>query len=58
MMTDSFNLLYVTLAAKVKLLFRNSAREWMHKPIPSPDGKYLAYEGSTEDGNAWLLENF
>jgi eukaryotic-like serine/threonine-protein kinase len=31
---------------------------WFGEPIPSPDGKHLAYfQGTTED-NFWLLENF
>jgi hypothetical protein len=30
----------------------------MQRPLPSPDGKYLAYEGITNDSNIWVLENF
>jgi Tol biopolymer transport system component len=54
---DSANLLYVTLAGKVKLLLRGGLQE-MDNPLPSPDGKYLAYEAETRDSNAWMLENF
>ena len=27
-------------------------------PIPSPDGRYLAFTVVTYESNAWLLENF
>ena len=50
--------LYVSLAGKVKPLARNGHRQWMGKPLPSPDGKYLAYEAYTADSNVWMLENF
>jgi eukaryotic-like serine/threonine-protein kinase len=26
--------------------------------VPSPDGRHLAFENTTEAGNAWLIENF
>ena len=55
---DSFNLLQVTLAGKVKPLLRNGHRLWMWHPLPSPDGKYLAFQAQTSDSNVWLLEGF
>jgi Tol biopolymer transport system component len=55
---DSFNLLHVTLNGKVKPLLRNAHRQWMINPLPSPDGKFLAYQAETSDSNVWLLENF
>jgi Tol biopolymer transport system component len=55
---DSFNLLYVTLDGKVKSLLRNAHRQWMINPLPSPDGKYLAFQAQTVDSNVWMLENF
>jgi len=53
---DSSNLLYVTPTGKVKLLLRNE--RWMFQPLPSPNGKYLAFQAQTWDSNAWMLENF
>jgi Tol biopolymer transport system component len=50
-------LLYVTLAGKVKLLLHNGMLS-LSNPMPSRDGKYLAYDGETRGSNAWLLENF
>jgi len=55
---DSFNLLHVTLAGKVNPLLRNAHRQWMVNPLPSPDGKYLAFQAQTWDRNVWLLEGF
>jgi eukaryotic-like serine/threonine-protein kinase len=55
---DSFNLLHVTLNGKVKPLLPNGHRQWMTRPLPSPDGKYLAFEAHTSDSNVWMLENF
>ncbi|HEY6291097.1 MAG TPA: hypothetical protein VI455_05975 [Terriglobia bacterium] len=52
---ESFNLLHVTLAGKVNPLLRNH-RQWMHNPLPSPDGKYLAFGAQTWDSNVWMLE--
>lgn len=50
------NLLYITLAGKVKLLWRNLLG--LRDLLPSPDGKYLAYNGQTVESNVWMLENF
>ena len=55
---DSFNLLRVTLNGKAKPLLSNANRQWMTGPLPSPDGKYLAFEGHTSDSNVWMLEGF
>jgi len=55
---DSFNLLYVALTGKVKPLLRNGHRQWMINPLPSPDGKYLAFQSQTWDSNVWMLEGF
>jgi serine/threonine protein kinase/Tol biopolymer transport system component len=53
-----FNLLYVTLDGKVKPLLRNTRRQWMINPLPSPNGKYLAFDAQTVDSNVWMLEGF
>jgi len=55
---DSFNLLHVTLTGKVKPQLRNAQRQWMINPLPSPNGKYLAFQAETEDSNVWMLEGF
>jgi eukaryotic-like serine/threonine-protein kinase len=55
---DSFNLLHVALDGKVNPLLRNGHRQWMWGPLPSPDGKYLAFQAQTTDSNVWMLEGF
>ena len=55
---DSFNLLHVTLTGKVKPQLRNAQRQWMINPLPSPNGKYLAFQAEAEDSNVWMLEGF
>jgi Tol biopolymer transport system component len=54
----SFNLVHVTLSGKVQPLLNNAHRQWMYRPRPSPDGKYLAFQAQTWDSNVWLLENY
>ena len=55
---NSYNLLHVTLAGKVQSLLRNDARQWLVSPLPSPDGKYLAFRAQTSDSNVWTIDNF
>jgi Tol biopolymer transport system component len=55
---DSINLVYITPFGKVNPLLRNGHRQWMVSPVPSPDGKYLAFQARTVDSNVWMLENF
>jgi len=55
---DSFNLVYITPLGKVEPLIRNGHRQWMTYPLPSPDGRHLAFQAQTWDGNVWMLENF
>ena len=55
---DSFNLLHVALKGKVQPLVCNAHRQWMINPLPSPDGKYLAFAAQTVDSNVWMLEGF
>jgi Tol biopolymer transport system component len=55
---NSIDLLHVTLAGKIEPLIRNGYRQGIGKLLPSPDGKYLAYQGETTDSNVWMLEDF
>jgi Tol biopolymer transport system component len=56
--SNQSNLLYITLTGQVKPLLRNGWRGPVNNPLPSPDGKYLAYQGATIDSNVWMLEDF
>jgi hypothetical protein len=55
--SDSNGLLHVDLSGKVSPLLR-SPSQWMWGPVPSPDGKHLAFLAQTNDTNVWMLENF
>ena len=55
---DSLDLLHVTLAGKLEPIIRNNYRQGVGKLLPSPDGKYIAYQADATDSNAWMLQNF
>jgi len=55
---DSADLVHVTLAGKVEPLIQNGYRQSVGKLLPSPDGKFLAYQAETTDSNVWMVENF
>lgn len=54
---DSYRVLHVTLTGKVQLL-RDGQRQFLYRPLPSPDGKYLAFYSKTFDSNVWMIDNF
>ena len=51
------SLLHVSMDGRAQVLWEQKARGALYG-ISSPNGRYLAFAGSTEDGNAWLIENF
>ena len=55
---QSFNLIHVGINGKVQPLLNNAHRQWFFQPLPSPNGRYLAFQAQTTDSNVWLLENF
>jgi Tol biopolymer transport system component len=57
LLPESFEMIRVSLSGKVQLLLGNPQTQWMNRPRPSPDGRYLAYQAQTTDANVWLLEN-
>ena len=50
-------LVYVDLKGNTKALWRNNVglQPWS---LQSPDGRYLAIQNSTYNGNMWMMENF
>jgi serine/threonine protein kinase len=50
-------LLHLTLQGKVKPLFPSPYHQ-LRNPLPSPDGRFLAYQAFGWDSNVWMLENF
>jgi Tol biopolymer transport system component len=54
---STLDLLHITAAGKVNVLSHNDRAQWPAVPVPSPDGKYLAFQAQTYDFNAWMMEN-
>jgi serine/threonine protein kinase len=50
-------LLHVDLQGNVRVLWKNDGGNWT-PALPSPDGRHLAIQGWTVDGNMWMIENF
>jgi hypothetical protein len=49
----------VTSGSRMSALLLNSAHEqWLFQPLPSPNGRYLAFRARAFDSNVRLLENF
>jgi Tol biopolymer transport system component len=48
-------LLRVSLDGGVQLLY--SAQYYVESPVPSPDGRYLAFGVVSQNNNAWLMDN-
>jgi Tol biopolymer transport system component len=55
---NSNDLIYITPTGTVTRLWHGGHRQWLTNPLPSPDGKYLAFEAETWDSNVWTIENF
>ena len=55
---NSNDLIYITPTGAVTRLWHGGRRQWLTNPLPSPDGKYLAFEAETWDSNVWTIENF
>jgi Tol biopolymer transport system component len=57
---DSSNLMHVTPEGKEQPLLANESvqNHSIVMPLPSPDGKYLAFAASAWDGNVWMMDNF
>ena len=53
-----YNILHITLEGKVQKLLDSGRPQWMVSPLPSPDGKYLAFDAQTWDSNVWMIDNF
>jgi hypothetical protein len=47
---------HVSLDGRSQLLYQ--ADVWLERPIPSPDGRHLAFGQATSSNNVWTVENF
>jgi Tol biopolymer transport system component len=50
--------LRVDLEGNARILWQNPGASWETLAHPSPDGRYLEFDGWTTSGNLWLMENF
>ncbi|MGO8789280.1 MAG: hypothetical protein ACLQVL_18095 [Terriglobia bacterium] len=48
-------LLHVSLGGKTQELY--SGRYYLEGPVPSPNGRYLAFGDVSEDSSTWVVEN-
>jgi Tol biopolymer transport system component len=55
-LADSFNLVHITSIGKVHTLLRTDRKQWITSPLPSPDGKYLAFGSQSWDSNLWIIQ--
>jgi Tol biopolymer transport system component len=49
------SLLHVELGGEARLL--RKATKWFERPLPSPDGRSMAFGEMTPESNAWILED-
>jgi hypothetical protein len=52
------DLLHVDLQGNSQLLWENLGGSGETLAVSSPDGRHLAFNGWTTDGNLWMMENF
>jgi serine/threonine protein kinase len=57
---SGFESLYAGLDGHSQVLWSRGSTLgwWFDNPIPSPDGRHLAFTLGTNESNAWMLENF
>jgi Tol biopolymer transport system component len=48
----------IELDGKTHVLLNGGRNQWLDSPVPSPDGRYLAFSQKIWENNVWLLENF
>ena len=51
-------LLHVDLQGNAHVLWENTGGSGETLAHPSPDGRHLAFDGWTTNGNIWMMENF
>jgi sugar lactone lactonase YvrE len=57
--TLGWRVLHADLAGHVQVLrHSNLVWQWLSSPLPSPDGRYLAFGQLEFQSNAWSLEGF
>jgi Tol biopolymer transport system component len=51
-------ILHVNLDGKTRVVLDGGKDDTLATPLPSPDGRRLAFSQFTWESNAWLLQNF
>jgi WD40 repeat protein len=51
------SILRVSLNGKTQLMYKAAGMQ-LERPVPSPDGRYLAFAEVSTTSNAWMVENF
>jgi eukaryotic-like serine/threonine-protein kinase len=51
------SILRVSLNGKTQLMYKAVGMQ-LERPVPSPDGRYLAFAEVSTTSNAWMVENF
>jgi serine/threonine protein kinase len=49
--------LHIDLQGNVRPVWASQGGNWA-RGVPSPDGRHIAIQTSTNDGNMWMMENF
>lgn len=49
-------LLHVSMNGQAQIIRKSGL--WIDRPLPSPDGRYLAFGEVTSNQNAWMIDNF
>jgi Tol biopolymer transport system component len=53
-----YKIIRIQLNGKSTAILDRGRNQWIGVPIPSPDGRHLAFTQQTFDDNVWMLENF
>lgn len=56
--SNGASILRVTLDGQIQLLYKAPSSMLLERPVPSPDGRYLAFGEVATTSNAWMIENF
>jgi serine/threonine protein kinase/Tol biopolymer transport system component len=56
--STDYLLVRIELDGKIRVLLDRGRDQWLSNPLPSPDGRRLAFTQETFESNCWLLENF
>jgi Tol biopolymer transport system component len=56
-MIPTYFLLRLDLNGSAEVIFEGAGR-WLYQPVPSPDGRYVAFAAMSWNKDVWMLEGF